>query len=320
MDNNRNMQTSLYKNHYKNIFSEENRMKKNKQTKRNNKKILTSVLLVAFALLMVFGALMLSPLTASAATNRAGSYTISGSYNIGDGSVSGYLSDFRITISTTYFTDDSATVAQTKYNDHTFDWTYFSFYMNATDVDAHTSFKLTRNGSTYVSKSLSGNGSGYLYQGSLADGDYVLTYVGEYWAGIFSKKTYTFTYRFTVDTTSPSVSLKANGSTISSGSYTNKAIAFSASDSYSSTKIYYRSPSSSSYTYTTSTSKSVSATSANNGWWYFYATDGYQSSSTYSVYLDTVAPVGTVKNSSGTTISNGGYTNKPVKYSATDTG
>ena len=320
MDNKRNLQTNLYKSTHKTKFTEENRMKKNKQTKRNNKKILTSVLLVAFALLMVFGALMLSPLTASAATNRAGSYTISGSYNIGDGSVSGYLSDFRITVSTTYFTDDSASVAQTKYNDHTFDWTYFSFYMNATDVDAHTSFKLTRNGSTYVSKSLSGSGSGYLYQGSLADGDYVLTYVGEYWAGIFSKKTYTFTYRFTVDTTAPSVSLKANGSTISSGSYTNKAIAFSASDSYSSTKIYYRSPSSSSYTYTTSTSKSVSATSANNGWWYFYATDGYQSSSTYSVYLDTVAPVGTVTNSSGSTIANGGYTNKPVKYSATDTG
>ena len=166
---------------------------------------------------------MLSPLTASAATNRAGSYTISGTYNIGDGNKSGYMSDFRITVSTTYFTDDSATVAQTKYHDHTFDWTYFSFYMNATDVDAHTSFKLTRNGSTYVSKSLSGSGSGYLYQGSLADGDYVLTYVGEYWAGVFSKKTYTFTYRFTVDTTAPSVSLKANGSTISSGSYTNKA-------------------------------------------------------------------------------------------------
>ena len=296
-------------------------MKKNYQNKKNNKKrVVTSVLLIALTLLMIAGVFMISPLTASAATNRAGSYTISGTYNIGDGNKSGYMSDFRITVSTTYFTDDSATVAQTKYHDHTFDWTYFSFYMNATDVDSHTSFKLTRNGSTYVSKSLSGSGSGYLYQGSLADGDYVLTYVGEYWAGIFSKKTYTFTYRFTVDTTAPSVSLKANGSTISSGSYTNKAIAFSASDSYSSTKIYYRSPSSSSYTYTTSTSKSVSATSANNGWWYFYATDGYQSSSTYSVYLDTVAPVGTVKNSSGTTISNGGYTNKPVKYSATDTG
>ncbi len=321
MDNNRNLQTNLYKNHTKTKFMEENSMKKNNKNKANNKKrIVTSLLVVALALLMVVGVFMLSPMKASAATNRAGVYTISGTYDIGDGSTSGYLDDFRITIATQYFRDDSATVAQTKYNYHTYDWTYFSFYIYATDVDAHTSFKLTRNGSTYTSKSLSGNGSGYLYQGALSDGDYVLTYVGEYWAGIFSKKTYTFTYRFTVDTTAPSVSLKANGSTISSGSYTNKAIAFSASDSYSSTKIYYRSPSASSYTYTTASSKSVSATSANNGWWYFYATDGYQSSSTYSVYLDTVAPVGKVTNSSGTTISNGGYTNKPVKYSATDTG
>ena len=190
MDNNRNLQTNLYKSHTKTKFMEENSMKKNNKNKANNKKrIVTSVLLVALALLMVFGALMLSPLKASAATNRAGVYTISGTYDIGDGSTSGYLSDFRITIATQYFTDDSATVAQTKYNYHTYDWSYFSFYIYATDVDAHTSFKLTRNGSTYVNKSLSGNGSGYLYQGSLADGDYVLTYVGEYWAGIFSKKT-----------------------------------------------------------------------------------------------------------------------------------
>ena len=295
-------------------------MKQNIKKRTSKKTVFTSLLLVAMTLVLTLGIFIMSPMEASAATNRAGVYTISGTYDIGDGSKSGYLSDFRITIATQYFYDDSATVAQTKYNYHTYDWTYFSFYIYANDIDEHSSFKLTRNGSTYTSKSLSGDGSGYLYQGSLSDGDYVLTYVGTYWDGIFSKKTYTFTYRFTVDTTSPSVSLKANGSTISSGSYTNKAIAFSASDSYSSTKIYYRSPSSSSYTYTTSSSKSVSATSSNNGWWYFYATDGYQSSSTYSVYLDTVAPVGKVTNSSGTTISNGGYTNKPVKYTATDTG
>jgi len=295
-------------------------MKQNIKKRTSKKTVFTSLLLVAMTLILTLGIFIMSPMEASAATNRAGVYTISGTYNIGDGSKSGYLSDFRITIATQYFYDDSATVAQTKYNYHTYDWTYFSFYIYANDIDEHTSFKLTRNGSTYTSKSLSGDGSGYLYQGSLSDGDYVLTYVGTYWDGIFSKKTYTFTYHFTVDTTSPSVSLKANGSTIASGSYTNKAIAFSASDTYSSTKIYYRSPSSSSYTYTTSSSKSVSATSSNNGWWYFYATDGYQSSSTYSVYLDTVAPVGKVTNSSGTTISNGGYTNKPVKYTATDTG
>ena len=287
----------------------------NTKTKSTTSKIL----LIALALIMVLGAMVALPITSSAATNRAGVYTISGTYNIGDGNVSGYMSNFRITIATQYFTDDSATVAQTKYNDHTYDWTYFSFYIYADDIKEHQSFKLTRNGSTYTSKSLSGEGSGYLYQGSLSDGDYVLTYVGTYKQNLFVTKTYTFTYRFTVDTTAPSVSLKANGSTIASGSYTNKAITFTASDSYSTNRVYYRSPSSSSYTWTTG-SKSVSATSANNGWWYFYGSDTYQSTSTYSVYLDTVAPVGKITNSSGTTLSSGSYTNKPVKYTATDTG
>ena len=285
-------------------------------TKTNSKR---KILLLALSLIMVLGMLIAIPITSSAATNRAGSYYLYGTYDIGDGSKSGYLSEFKIQISTQYFTDDSGTNGTTKYQDATFPWTYFNFYIVATDIDEHVSFKLTRNGSTYTSKSLSGSGSGYLYQGSLSDGDYVLTYVGTYWSGIFSKKTYTFTYRFTVDTTAPSVSLKAGGSTISSGSYTNKAITFTASDTYSTSRVYYMSPSASSYSYTTG-SKSVSATSSNNGWWYFYGSDTYQSTSTYKVYLDTVAPVGTIKNSSGTTLASGSYTNKPVKYTATDTG
>ena len=285
-------------------------------TKTNSKR---KILLLALSLVMVLGMLVAIPITSSAATNRAGSYYLYGTYNIGDGNKSGYLNEFKIQVSTQYFTDDSGTNGTTKYQDATFPWTYFSFYIYATDIDEHVSFKLTRNGSTYTSKSLSGDGNGYLYQGSLSDGDYVLTYVGTYWSGIFSKKTYTFTYRFTVDTTAPSVSLKAGGSTISSGSYTNKAITFTASDSYSTNRVYYMSPSASSYTWTTG-SKSVSATSSNNGWWYFYGSDTYQSTSTYKVYLDTVAPVGKITNSSGTTLASGSYTNKPVKYTATDTG
>lgn len=277
------------------------------------------ILLLALTLIMVLGALIAIPITSSAATNRAGAYMLYGTYDIGDGSTGGYLDEFAIQISTANYYDDSGYNGTTKYNYETYDWTYFSFYIHAEDISSHTSFKLTRNGSTYVNKSLSGDSAGYLYQGSLADGDYVLTYVGEYWAGIFSKKTYTFTYRFTVDTTAPSVSLKAGGSYIASGSYTNKAITFTSSDTYSTSKLYYRAPGAS-YTYTTASSKTVSATASNNGWWYFYGSDGYQSTSTYSVYLDTVAPVGTITNSSGTTLSSGSYTNKPVKYSATDTG
>ena len=42
--------------------------------------------------------------------------------------------------------------------------------------------------------------------------------------------------------------------------------------------------------------------------------------STVSFYLDTVLPVGTVTNASGTTIANGGYTNSAIKYTATDSG
>ena len=300
-------------------------MNKNKTTvSKNNKKftkknVISAILLVVLLLAAVGAAFGIASVKAEAKTSRAGAYYLYGTYNIGDGSKSGYLSDFKIQISTQYFTDDSGTNGTTKYNYATYDWTYFSFYIYATDIDEHVSFKLTRNGSTYTSKSLSGDGSGYLYQGALSDGDYVLTYVGTYWSGVFTKKTYTFTYNFTVDTTAPSVSLKAGGSTISSGSYTNKAITFTASDTYSTNRVYYRSPSSSSYTWTTG-SKSVSATSSNNGWWYFYGSDTYQSTSTYSVYLDTVAPVGTIKNSSGTTLASGSYTNKPVKYSATDTG
>ena len=297
----------------------QNKTSKTKVKSKFNKKNLVAIILVAVLLVASIGAVIgFSVNKVEASTNRAGVYMLYGTYNIGDGSVSGYMSDFGIQVGTTYFRDDGSTT--TKYNYATYDWTYFSFYIHAGDIKEHQSFKLTRNGSTYVSKSLSGSSGGYLYQGSLADGDYVLTYVGTYKANIFSTKTYTFTYHFTVDTTAPSTSLTAGGSYISSGSYTNKALKFAATDNYSTSKIYYLSPSASSYTYTTASSKSVSATSSNNGWWYFYATDGYQSTSTYRVYLDTVAPVGKITNSSGTTLSSGSYTNKPVKYTATDTG
>ena len=135
----------------------------NTKTKSTTSKIL----LIALALIMVLGALVALPITSSAATNRAGAYYLYGTYDIGDGSKSGYIDEFKIQISTQYFTDDSGTNGTTKYNNATFPWTYFSFYIYATDIDEHVSFKLTRNGSTYTSKSLSGDGNGYLYQGSL---------------------------------------------------------------------------------------------------------------------------------------------------------
>ena len=171
-------------------------MKQNIKKRTSKKTVFTSLLLVAMTLVLTLGIFIMSPMETSAATNRAGVYTISGTYNIGDGNVSGYMSDFRITIATEVFYDDSAYVAQTKYNDHLYDWTYFSFYIYATDIKEHVSFKLTKDGSTYVNQTLSGSDGMYLYRGSLPSGSYVLTYVGEYKPNLFSTKTYTFTYRF----------------------------------------------------------------------------------------------------------------------------
>ena len=101
MDNEKKMKTKLYKNHNKTKFMEENSMKKNNKNKANNKKrIVTSLLVVALALLMVVGVFMLSPMKASAATNRAGVYMLYGLYDIGDGATAGYMDQFAIQIST----------------------------------------------------------------------------------------------------------------------------------------------------------------------------------------------------------------------------
>ena len=139
-------------------------------TKIKNKKLM-GVLLVILTVFMALGAFLMTPMTASAATNRAGVYMLYGSYDIGDGSVSGYMDRFGIQIATQNFYDDSGYNGTTKYNNHLYDWTYFSFYIHADDIKEHQSFKLTRNGSTYVNKSISGSSGMYLYQGSLPDGD-----------------------------------------------------------------------------------------------------------------------------------------------------
>ena len=187
------------------------------------------------------------------------------------------------------------------------------------DVREHISFKLYRNGYLYSSKSLSGTGNLTLYSGSLPDGEYELQYVVNI-GNWFSNKDYTYKYRFEVDKTAPSYTLKAGGSSISSGSYTNKQIVYTASDTNFNYIRYYK-PGASAYASYYSTAYTVAATSANNGWWYFYAVDDNgTSNSTVSVYLDTVAPAGKITNSSGSTISSGGYTNKAVKFTATDTG
>lgn len=287
---------------------------------KKKNKIFTSIILIVFVLLFTVGALFALPMKASAATNTAGEYILSGTYMADNMTYTGYPSKFQLKISTEYFSEDTST--SVFYNGKVLNWTYFYFDIEGTGTYScdHVSFNLTRNGSEYYTRNLKGTtGAGCIAKGELADGNYVLTYVGTYTSSNVPRK-YTFTYNFTVDTTNPSYSLTAGGYSISNASYTNKEIKYSVSDA-NPNRLYYLSPSVSSYSYTTSTSKTVSAMSSNNGWWYFYANDdGGNYNSTVRVYLDTVAPVGKITNSSGTTLSSGSYTNKPIKYTATDTG
>ena len=271
-----------------------------------------AVLIVLSAIGAVFGA---GTTTASAVTYTTPKYKTYGTTTEGTTTTGGSPSNFTI-----YMHGSSTSGTGTMYNDRLIDWSYVYIKIEVSAMSAHESFKLTRNGSTYSSKTLSGNSNMTLYSGSLSSGEYELTYVGNYKANLFAvRRTFTYKYRFEVDKATPTYTLKAGGSTISSGSYTNKQIVYTASDK-NFDAIRYKRPSSSTYNTTYATSYTVPATDANNGKWYFYARDDMENtSSTVNIYLDTVKPVGKVT-SNGTTIANGGYTNKPFYYTAADTG
>lgn len=271
------------------------------------------VLLLALATIgTIFGA---GGTQASALTYTTAKYKTYGTTTEGTTTTSGSPSNFTI-----YMHGSGTSGTGTIYNDKLIDWSYVYIKIEVSAMSAHESFKLTRNGSTYSSKTLSGNADMTLFSGSLSSGEYELTYIGNYKANIFSsKRTFTYKYRFEVDKTNPSYTLKAGGTTISSGSYTNKQIVYTASDTNFS-RICYMKPTASSYSSYYATSYTVPATDANNGRWYFYAVDTLGATcSTVNVYLDTVKPVGKVT-SNGTTVANGGYTNKSFYYTATDTG
>ena len=254
--------------------------------------------------------------TAAALTYTTAKCLTYGSTNNGSSTSDGCPSNFKI-----YMYGASTSGEGTIYQDHLSNWSYYYIYVDAINVSDHRSFRLLRNGYEYAAPSVSGKSDRVLYEGSLPDGEYELEYTCRYAKNIFYDYTYyTYTYRFEVDKTAPTNSLKAGGSSISSGIYTNKKITFTGNDK-NFYYIRYKRPTSSSYSYYYGSTYSVPETTGNNGWWYFYGTDELiQSSSTVSVYYDTVVPVGTVKTSDGTTLASGSYTNQSIKYSATDTG
>ena len=155
---------------------------------------------------------------------------------------------------------------------------------------------------------------------NLADGTYTVT--SSFSAGWATSprsgigKSYMFSFEFKIDTNAPTMN---NVSTSSTGKYTNSSTYVYASDSMSGVdSIYMKAPGSSSYG-NMGTSTTVSS-SGKNGLYSFYAKDKAGNiSRTYFLYLDTVKPTGTIKNSNGTEIT-GNYTNQAFSYTASDGG
>ena len=115
-------------------------------------------------------------------------------------------------------------------------------------------------------------------------------------------------FSFYYDATKPIGTISSNGSTVSSGSYVSKSFSYTATDAHSGiSKLYYKSPVNSSYqTYTSGT---IIPATAGDGWYYFYAVDNAENtSSVSSVYLETSTPLVEI------------YRNGEVAYSTTITG
>lgn len=125
-------------------------------------------------------------------------------------------------------------------------------------------------------------------------------------------------FSFKVDTVAPTIS---GASMSTTGKYTNSAFTVTASDSSSGIEaIYWRDSVSTTYSSVSGSSKTVSAGST-NGLYRFYAVDkAGNTSATYYVYYDNIAPVGKVTTDSGATVINGGITNESFSYSVTENG
>lgn len=278
---------------------------------RTKRKISISLL----SLLLLLGIVLGLGISASAAETTTKIYTTYGKYTVNGTTYNGNPSSYFNIKMHGSTTSSTATL----YNGWLINWSYYYIKVEDVNIRTHKSFKLYRNGSLYSSKSLSGTGDLTLFAGSLPTGEYELQYVANVGTAS-SNKDYTYLFSFEVDATAPVCTLKAGGNVISSGSYTNKQVTFSATDDHSIT-IRAKKPGATSYVGSSTNPYTVGATEANNGWWYLYAEDNQDNKSTvYIFYMDTIAPVGKVTNSSGTTIANGGYTNKAIKYTATDDG
>lgn len=282
--------------------------------KAKKKIAIVSAILALMGLFVGVGFYTSDLTTASAATYTTAKCLTRGRTKTGDKTTVGCPENFKI-----YMYGSATSGTKTLYQNDLLDWTMYNITVEPSKVSNHLTFDLYRNGYLYKNKTLSGNDNQTLYSGTLSDGEYELKYTCQYRPNIFVGYTkFEYSYKFEVDKTAPVGELKAGGYYVSSGGYTNKQFEYSATDKNLS-HIRVLSPGSSSYSYYYGDTYTVAASNANNGWWHFFAQDYLNaSSSTVSICLDTVAPVGTVKDSAGIKIANGGYTNRAVSYTASD--
>ena len=130
--------------------------------------------------------------------------------------------------------------------------------------------------------------------------------------------TSTMTGTLLIDTTKPTLTAKGytNNSTITSGSYVNQRVTFTASDT-NFERIYYKLPTN---TYYNSTTAKTYTSSATNGWWTVYAVDTVgNKTNEFTFYYDATSPTGSIS-SNGTTVASGSYVSKSFAYTASDSG
>ncbi len=280
---------------------------------RTKKTLLALIGLFIIALCGMFATIQTN--TASAAASITPTYVTNGKTQVGDVTYWYDLEDFKVCMHGLSTDGTTGTLVDNKLTA----WDSYVITVKPINVVLHLNFKLYRNDVLIESKDLTGNGELELFSGVLDDGDYKLVYTANV-GNVLVYQKYVYTYNFRVDNTVPSQRLRVNGANIKSGRYVNKQIDYVAQD-VNLDYIKYMMPNTTTYSVKYTEMYTVTATESNNGWWSFCAVDCTDNETKeMSVYLDTILPVGTVKNKDGQIVENGGYTNSAISYSATDNG
>ena len=288
--------------------------------KKRHKKFIITLLLIVLGYLGIAASIFFCALrvnTASADTVSTSPYCLThGTTTVEDTRTLGCPDNFKV-----YMKAPRSSGSSTISNGCLTNWSQYYVIIDAINVSDHLSLELYRYGSLYREQSVSGEGDITVNFGALPSGDYTLKYECRYAKNIFyAYKYFAYEYSFEVDIDKPTYTISAGTGTGNNSYFTNKNITYTASDpnlSY----IRYKHDSDGTYKYSYGTSATVIANEANNGFWFFQAYDRLSNATAIvNRYIDTIAPVGSAYNQDEVVFANGGATNTPFIYTATDAG